>query len=282
MPVRSRSRRAVTLMLFAFASLLALTVSGCGAFRFGAAPTPTPDAAAILQRAGTASYHDALFTLAMSAPFDANSDIPLARGTGVITTTPARTHFTLSYPFDSSLLTPTSTPSATPSATPSITPGATPLTIEIITDAATNTAYMRTTGLPTINGVSLGDGSWSKTTVTDDVPIFSIFDVSSLTGLTELGKAKTVRLIGVETLDGAKVYHLQSSVTTTTTSSGISLSSTTASHYYVRQDNYRPVKIVANSTNQMSSAATEIKTHSTTTLTFTAYDIGVTINLPQV
>src|SRR6476646_7956706 len=90
MPVQSRQRCTVHVSLLAFLSLLALAVSGCGALHFGAAPTPTPDAATILQRASKASYRDATFTLTMSAPFDANTDIPLARGTGVMTTAPAR------------------------------------------------------------------------------------------------------------------------------------------------------------------------------------------------
>ncbi len=295
MLVRSRSRRAVSLTLFAFVSLLALAVSGCGALRFGAAPTPTPDAATILQRAGKANYHDATFTLAVSSPLEGSTGAPLASGTGAITTSPARTHFTMTYSFDFSSFLPTPTPSATPKAPPKATPKATPnatpsptpiplpteMTIEIITDAATNTTYERMTGLPSVGGVSLDD-TWIKTTVSGDVAPGSPIDISALTGLTDLGKAKTAHLIGVETLDGVSVYHLQSSVTTTTTIGGTSIASTTVTDDYVRKDNYRPTKIVSKASIQGVSATASSSTTSTTTLTFTAYDTGVTIDLPQV
>jgi len=152
------------------------------------------------------------------------------------------------------------------------------VTIEIITDTATNTTYTRISGFPGIGDISLGDGQWIKTTVSGDVPTGSPVDTSSIAGLTDLGKVKTAQLIGVETLDGVKVYHLQASVTTTTTIGGTSISTTIVTDYYVRQDNYRPVKIVANT----SGSGLGSSSVSTTTLTFTAYDTGVTIDLPQV
>lgn len=283
---RARMSHATPLILCAFLLLLAGVVSGCGSLPFGLSPTPTPDAATILQRSGKASYRDATFTLTMtSALLGSTSNIT---GNGAITTSPARTHFTISYPFDFStfLLTPTpsatpkATPKATPNATPSPTPIATPtqVTIEIITDTATNTTYTRISGFPGIDGISLGDGQWIKTTVSGDVPTGSPVDTSSITGLTNLSKVKTAHLIGVETLDGVKVYHLQATVTTTTTIAGTSISTTTMTDYYVRQDNYRPVKIVANT----SGSGLGSTSGSTTTLTFTAYDTGVTIDLPQV
>src|SRR5690242_2596982 len=171
---RARMSSATPLMLCAFLLLLAGVVSGCGALRFGASPTPTPDAATILQRAGKASYHDATYMLTVSSPLEGNTGTPLASGSGGITTSPARTHFTMTYSFDFSSLLPTPTPSATPKVTPKATPSPTPIplpkqvTIDIITDIATNTTYMRMTGLPSVGGVSLGD-SWIKTTVTGDV-----------------------------------------------------------------------------------------------------------------
>ncbi len=289
---RSRSRivHATPLMLCAFLLLLAGVVSGCGALRFGASPTPTPDAATILQRAGKASYHDATFTLTVSSPLEGNTGTPLASGTGAITTSPARTHFTMTYSFDFSSLLPTPTPSATPKVAPKATPNATPsptpipfptkMTIEIITDAATNTTYERVTGLPSVGGVSL-DGSWIKTTVSGDVSPGSPVDVSAITGLTNMGNEKKAHLIGVETLDGAKVYHLQSSVTTTTTIGGTSMSSTTVTDYYVRQDNYRPVKLVSGASSQFGTTSSGATSTANTTLTFTAYDTGLTIDLPQ-
>ena len=155
------------------------------------------------------------------------------------------------------------------------------MTIEIITDAATNTTYLRMTGLPSVGGVP-PDDSWIKTTVSGDVLPGSPVDISAITGLTDLGKETKARLIGVEPLDGVKAYHLQSSVTTTTTAAGASMSSTTVTDYYVRQDNYRPIKVVAGSSIQMKMSASTTTSTSTTTLTFTAYDTGVTIDLPQV
>jgi hypothetical protein len=279
---RARLRHVTPLMLCAFFLLLAGAVSGCGMLRFGAAPTVTPDAATIVQRAGKASYRDATFTLTVSDPTEGNTNTPLASGTGAITTSPARTHFTLKFAFDFSQLLPTPTPSVTPDARPSATPGASQTTIEIITDAATNTTYMRMTGFPSIGVASPGEGQWIKTTVSGDVPTGSRVDTSSITGLMDLGKVKTAHLIGVETLEDVKVYHLQSTVTTTTTYSGASFSLTTVTDYYVRQDNYRTVKLVANSSSQLSATSAGSKSTSTTTLTFTAYDTGVTIDLPQV
>jgi hypothetical protein len=268
-----RAQRAAPLVLCAVLLLLAGAVSGCGALRFGASPTSTPDAATILQRAGKASYRDATFTLTSSSSLMGSATT--ATGNGAITTSPARTHFIMSIPFDPSLFLPTPTPGAAPNPTPSATPGATQLTMEIITDAATNTSYMRFTGFPSIPGVPLGDGSWIKTTISGDVPAGGAVDVTAITGLTDLGKAKTARLIAVETLDGVHVYHLQSSVTTTTIMGTTTISSTTVTDYYVRQDNYRPVKFVANSSGGANLT-------STVTLTFTAYDTGVTIDLLQV
>ncbi len=274
--VRYRISRASPLLLCAFLLLLSGAVSGCGALHFGASPTSTPDAATILQRAGKASYRDATFTLTSTSSLLGTTST--ATGSGAITTAPARTQFVISYPFDTSLFTPTVTPGATPNPTPSATLGVTQVTIEIITDTATNASYTRITGFPNIGGVSLGGGSWIKTTISGDVPTGSPLDTSSIRGLTDLGKAKTAHLRGVETLDGAKVYHLQSSVTTTTTIAGTSISTTIVTDYYVRQDNYRPVKLVANT----SGSGLGSSSVSTTTLTFTAYDTGVTIDLPQV
>jgi hypothetical protein len=155
------------------------------------------------------------------------------------------------------------------------------MTIEIITDAATNTTYERLTGLPSVGGVSL-DNSWIKTTVSGDVSPGSPIDLSVITGLTTMGNEKKAHLIGVETLDGVKVYHLQSTVTTTTTFSGSSVSFTTVTDYYVRQDNYRPVKLVSGSSSQFGTTTSGAASTSTTTLAFTAYDTGLTIDLPQI
>jgi hypothetical protein len=155
------------------------------------------------------------------------------------------------------------------------------MTIEIITDAATNTTYERVTGLPNVGGVSL-DATWIKTTVSGDVSPGSPIDISAITGLTNMGNEKKAHLIGVETLDDVKVYHLQSSVTTTTTIGGSSMSSTTVTDYYVRQDNYRPVKLVSGASSQFGTTASGAVSTSTATLAFTAYDTGLTIDLPQV
>src|SRR5256885_16586 len=165
---RSRLRHASPLTLFAFLSLLALALGGCGALRFGAAPTPTPDAATILQRVTKASYRDATFSLTVTSSglLGTTSN---STGSGAITTSPARTHITISSPFDLPIPTPSTTPSTAPSATPSATPGPSQITIEIITDTATNTTYTRITGLPAIGGVPLSDGSWIKTTISGDV-----------------------------------------------------------------------------------------------------------------
>src|SRR5690242_9513172 len=95
--LRSHIAHAAPLTLCASLLLLAGVVSGCGSLPFGASPTPTPDAATILRRAGKASYHDATFTLTVSSPLEGNTGKPLASGSGAITTSPARTHFIMTY-----------------------------------------------------------------------------------------------------------------------------------------------------------------------------------------
>ena len=246
---RMRRRIIFSSTLIAFV-LLAAGLAGCGALNLGGArPTATPDAATILQRASTASYKDATFTLTVSSVISGTTTN--GTGSGALTKSPERAKITLNIPF---------TFEGTTSN----------VTFDIVEDKATDSTYTRITGLPSIGGISLGSDKWTKTTTSSgagDSPV----DVSSVI---DVNKVKDAKRIGVETLDGAAVYHIQSTRSTTTTTVGSTPTTINATtDIYVRTDNYRVQKISSHSTGDTAADVT---------LTFTAYDTGVTIDLPQV
>jgi hypothetical protein len=247
----ARTRRRIILPATLIAVvLLTAALSGCGALNLGGAKaTATPDAATILQRAATASYKDATFSLTVSTVVLGTTTN--GTGSGALTKSPERAKITLNIPF---------TLEGTTSN----------VTFDIIVDKATDSTYTRITGLPSVGGISLGSDQWTKTS-TSAAAGSSPVDVSSLI---DVDKMKDAKMIGVETPDGIQVYHLQStgsSATTTTDATPVTADTTT--DIYIRTDNYRVQKITAH------TAGT---TPSDTTLAFTAYDTGVTIDLPQV
>jgi hypothetical protein len=247
----ARTRRRIILpsVLISFV-LLTAALSGCGALNLGSAkPTATPDAATILQRAATASYKDATFSLAVSTAIAGTTTT--STGTGALTKSPERAKITLNIPF---------TLEGTTNS----------VTFDIIVDKATDSTYTRIPGLPSVGGVPLGSDKWTKTTTSSDASDSPV-DVSSLI---DVDKLKDAKLIGVETLDGANVYHLQSTGSTSTTTEGSTpTTSDSTTDIYVRTDNYRVQKISSHSTGDTAADVT---------LTFTAYDTGVAIDLPQV
>lgn len=246
----ARTRRRIILpsALIAFV-LLAIGLVGCGAPNLGAKATATPDAATILQRAATATYKDATFTLTFSSAILGTTTN--GTGSGALTKSPERAKITLSVPF---------TLEGTTSN----------VTFDIVVDKATDSTYTRITGLPSVGGISLGSDQWTKTS-TSAAAGSSPVDVSSLI---DVDKMKDAKLIGVETLDGVQVYHLRSTGSSATaTADATPTTADTTTDIYIRTDNYRVQKITAH------TAGT---TPSDTTLAFTAYDTGVTIDLPQV
>jgi hypothetical protein len=219
----------------------------CGAPNPGAKTTATPDAATILQRAAAATYKDATFTLTFSSVVLGTTTN--GTGSGALTKSPERAKITLSIPF---------TLEGTTSN----------VTFDIVVDKATDSTYTRITGLPSVGGISLGSDQWTKTS-TSAAAGSSPVDVSSLI---DVDKMKDAKLTGVETLDGAQFYHLQSTGSSATADATPPTADTTTD-IYIRMDNYRVQKITAH------TAGT---TPSDTTLAFTVYDTGVTIDLPQV
>ena len=247
--VRARRRIILPSALIAFV-LLAIGLVGCGAPNIGGAKaTATPDAASILQRAASASFKDATFTLTSSSVVLGTTTN--GTGNGALTKSPERAKITLNIPF--TLAGTTST-----------------VTFDIIVDKATDSTYTRITGLPSVGGASLGSDKWTKTS-TSSAASSSPVDVSSLI---DADKMKDAKVIGVETLDGAQVYHLRSTGSSATATVGATpTTGDTTTDIYIRTDNYRVQKITSHTTGDSPSDLT---------LAFTAYDTGVTIDLPQV
>ncbi len=222
-------------MLLAMGSILVL--SGCGVGQGGrpgaAAPTATPNATTILMRVQQAKFQDAAFTLSYSGSFSgANST---GSGIGKITTNPRRADVILN-----------------------LTVSGQQLTIESITDAATNTEYAKISGLD-LPGID--SSKWIKTALGSGSST-ALVDTSQIAGY---GKnLSNVRLVGTEVVGGVKVWHL----TGTSTQDGLS---GTVSMYVTQDGHYYPKKEVVTTTG--ASAATF-------TLDFTSFNTGITISLP--
>jgi hypothetical protein len=127
---------------------------------------------------------------------------------------------------------------------------------EIITDATTNTTYVK---FANFNIPEVPLGQWIKTSGGSSINPLPI-DPSQFSDLSQLTGAT---LKGSETLDGIAVWHLQA----TKTISGV----TTQVDIYIRQDNNRLYELVANATGTSSGS---------TTLKITGVNTGATINLP--
>ena len=125
-------------------SALAVAAGLLGVMALAACNTPlagaptggqTPNAAAVLQQAATANYQDVTFALNFSAT--ASGETITGTGTRAVTKNPERAQITIAFPL--TLLGQTEN-----------------LTVDVITDAATNTTYTR------IGGIAGVPATWTK------------------------------------------------------------------------------------------------------------------------
>jgi hypothetical protein len=240
-------------------------VSGCALSSSKATPTGTPslDAQAVLQRVAQAHFQDVTFTFA-----DAESEgqSALFTGDGACTTSPRRWHVTEVLHVQSSCHPTTGDQT----------------TSERIIDEASNTTYMRVSGGsdPMNNCKVMGVGAWSASPGT--TPNTASVDVTGLARIAPENLA-TARSIADETRNGVGVYHLRTSASTTTTDThGTPITTTTTNDIFVRRDTAYVTEIVTRVVTTIDAGPTKLHNTSTTTVTFTAYDTGVTIALPQV
>lgn len=211
-----------------------LAFAGCSApGGIGAKPTATPYAATILQRAQSAQYNDAKFTMNMTTT-TAGTSLTFT-GDGKITKSPDRIEITMSTSISGQSI-----------------------TFDIIGDTASNTGYFKLSGI-TLPGVN--SSTWYKSSGgSSAASALSPISASTFSQLSQLSNAK---LLGTEQLGGTSVWHLQGTSTVSGTATTVDM--------YVRQDNYRPQRIVAQSTGT---------TPLNMTINFTGYNTGLTIPLP--
>lgn len=155
------------------------------------------------------------------------------------------------------------------------------LTDTVIVDYAAQTGYIKMTGLGGMSGVE--SGKWYT------MSFASLGGLGADTSLyMDYSKLKDAKLIGSETINGVAVWHLRAnedmsqavpgaSGATSSSAASDSVSGTATLDYYFRQDNYRPVKVLLESSDTMSGLGT-ITTNGE--MDFTAFNTGVTIALP--
>ncbi len=134
------------------------------------------------------------------------------------------------------------------------------VTIEVITDG--NDSYTQQSPSTT----------WNKTTGANSTSGLGI-DTSSFTNF---GNLQNPTLLGVETVNGYQAYHLKGSLSGGTPTPSLG-TSTTQEDYWVRKDNFYPLKVVVSSTSTSSTSGTS---SSSFTLTFKTWNTGLKINLP--
>jgi hypothetical protein len=137
-----------------------------------------------------------------------------------------------------------------------------PVTLEVITDVATSSEYSKITNSP-IPG--FGD-QWIQSPLGSSSTSSSLVDTSQITSY--LNGLTNVRLVGSETIDGTAEWHIKG---TTTQSTATQSGESGTTDLYVTKDTYLPKKVVETVTGSAAG---------TFTLLFTAYDTGITINLP--
>lgn len=240
-----------TRWLFAAMFLGMFALAGCGVSGVGGA-TATPDAATILQRAQAASgqIRDATFTMkldtsSLGTPFSGT-------GNGKVTTSPKRADIAFNF-----------------------TVSGQQVNLEIITDAATSTGYLKFSGL-SVPGFPAD--KWKQ------VPLGTAANLGAdPSQFTDFGKLKNPTLVGVEQLNGTAVYHLKATLNasdlgtaTAGTPTGSAVATAAAGNsftydLYFRQDNYQPVRIAFQSSGAAAVSAQ---------VDFTAINSGATIDLP--
>lgn len=127
----------------------------------------------------------------------------------------------------------------------------------------------KTTTLETIQDdqnsyVNFG-GTWMKTPTTTPVDISALDLTKSL-----YTSIQNPTLVGVETVNGVAAYHL-----TATASQGLAAGESGKADFWVRQDNYYPVRLAAKSSGGTQGAVNF-------TVDYTAWDDQVKIDLPNV
>lgn len=132
------------------------------------------------------------------------------------------------------------------------TSGGTNSTIETFTDGTTS--Y-----------IMLG-GQWMKAGTAPDV---ATLDIGKTTLASVAGASSSFTLVGTETLNGVATYHLTASPPAATSAQG-------KADVWVRQDNYYLVKLTA----QEASTTGAQQGQATISITYSAWDDGVKIDLP--
>jgi hypothetical protein len=226
-----------------------LILAACGS-------QPVPTAAFVLHEAQTAKITDLSFTAAgtfasslgatLNGQSGGGSDLTFqANLTGKITMSPQRADLALSLGRGQGVA------------------------IEIITDAATQTGYVR---LPALD--QAGAAQWISVPLGD---LASYLDTSIFTNFEHVTQAK---MIGPDTINGAAVYHLQGKQ---------QLQQGTGSateDFYVRQDNAYPVRVVVQGSVSVpdaagSGTATGPAASIDVTIDFTGVNTGAAITLPS-
>jgi hypothetical protein len=227
-------------------------VSGCASPQTTGAGKASLDAKTILQRAAQASFRDVTFTYSNTVMTDGKA--VQTTGSGALTATPRRMQYKLQ------------TPRTVPCA-----PNTDLLTVEILRDDANHHVYSR-------QGHSM---DWRTCQVANILSGWEtaeyippqVSDVD-MTGLSQLPSPDlaVAKYVGDETVDGANVYHLRVERSYTSDGAvGTPAAATVTTDLYINRETARPAKIVRRASQGDA-----------TTLTFTAYDTGVTIDLPQI
>jgi hypothetical protein len=230
----------------------ALTLSACG---FPGANAQTLDAQTVLLRAQSAAINDLTFTADGTFAVDlgglaqatgsSTSTISLdATIAGKITKSPQRADLSLS------------------------TSGSQDAMLEIITDSASQSGYLNVPALGQLLGNSAG--GWIKLPIGD---VSSVIDTSLFDKFEQLTEAKNV---GSDSIGGVSVWHLQGKQTFD--------GANATEDFYVRQDNYYPVKVVvkgdASVPTAVAGGAGGAGATVNVTINITKINSGLTIALP--
>ena len=250
--VRSVHHRSAGVVICASLLLVVGIVSGCASPQTTGAAKTTLNAEAILQRVAQASFRDVTFTYSSAVMTDGKA--VQTTGSGALMSTPRRIQYKLQ----------------TPRTVPCV-PNTDLLKVEILRDDANHLVYSR-------QGHSM---DWRTCQVANILsgwetaeyipPQVSDVDVTGLSGVPSPDLA-IAKYIGDEAVDGANVYHLRVERSYTSDGAvGTPAAATVTTDIYINRETAHPAKIVRRASQGDA-----------TTLTFTAYDTGVTIDLPQI
>jgi hypothetical protein len=250
--VGSAHHRSAAIVICASLLLAIGAVSGCASPQTTDAARASLDAGAILRRVTQASFRDVTFTYASTVMTDGKA--VQTTGSGALTATPRRVQYKLQ----------------TPMAVPCV-PNTDLLTVETVRDDASHLVYSRqghSMDRRTCQAANILSG-WQ----TEEYIWPQVNDVD-VTGLSELPSPDlaVAQYVGDETVDGASVYHLRVERSYTSDGAiGTPAVATITTDIYINRETAHPAKIVR-----------RVSQGDAMTLSFTAYDTGVTIDLPQV